>query len=296
MLRPLFAAIANYQRNLAPLRQQVADANVRVNLVATQAERLPLSQKRETITRAQAIYERTLAAYERLAQYQSQGAISQERVEQAEKEMTVANSDLNIARSDYDSLVATAKVTTEKQAAQTRSTQLQQQLTLAEQAGQLQQLQSQLQTARADYQQIETKLQQIQKNMPNGKPSAIASSQTPILEPTQIEITAPISGMAIEIPISLGDRVAAGSKLMSITNPKKLKIGVDVEAQQAALLKTGQRALVKVGTAIESQELVALVTNIAPPVDRSTQRIEVEFTNPKPTVLIGQNGTVYFPK
>jgi hemolysin D len=289
-------AIANYQRNIAPLRQQVADANVKVNLVATQAEQFPLSQKREAITRTQAIYERTLATYERLAQYQSQGAISQERVEQAEQEMTVAKSDFNIARSDYDSLVATAKVTTEKQAAQTRSTQLQQQLTLAEQAGQLQQLQSQLQTARADYQQIETKLQQIQKTMPNGKPSAIASSQTPILEPTQIEITAPISGMAIEIPVSLGDRVFAGSKLMSITDPKKLKIGVDVEAQQAALLKTGQRALVKVGTAIESQELVALVTNIAPPVDRSTQRIEVEFTNPKPTVLIGQNGTVYFPK
>jgi hemolysin D len=288
--------IANYQRTLAPLRQQVADANVKVNLVATQAEQLPLSQKREAITRAQAIYERTLATYERLAQYQSQGAISQERVEQAEKEMTVAKSDLNIARSDYDSLVASAKVTTEKQAAQTKSTQLQQQLTLAEQAGQLQQLQAQLQTARADFQQIETKLQQIQKTMPNGKPSAIASSQTPILEPTQSDITAPISGMAIEIPISLGDRVFAGSKLMSITDPKKLKIVVDVESQQAALLKTGQKALVKVGTAIESQELVALVTNIAPPVDRSTQHIEVEFTNPKPTVLIGQNGTVYFPK
>jgi hemolysin D len=290
--------IANYQRNLAPLRQQVADANVRVNLVATQAERLPVSQKREAITRAQAIYERTFATYERLAQYQSQGAISQERLEQAEKEMTVAKSDLNIARSDYDSLVATAKVTTEKQAAQNRSTQLQQQLTLAEQAGQLQQLQAQLQTARADYQQIETKLQQIQKTMPNGKPSAIAiaSTQPPVLEPTKIDITAPISGMAIEIPISTGDRVFAGSKLMSIVDPKKLKIVVDVEAQQAALLKTGQKALVKVGTAIESQELVALVTNIAPPVDRSTQRIEVEFTNPKPNVLIGQNGTVYFPK
>ncbi|WP_295619528.1 response regulator [Chamaesiphon sp. GL140_3_metabinner_50] len=289
-------AIANYQRNLAPLRQQVADANVKVNLVATQTERLPLSQKREAITRTQAIYERTLATYERLAQYQSEGAISQERVEQAEKEMTVAKSDLNIARSDYDSLVDSAKVTTEKQAAQTRSTQLQQQLALIEQAGQLQQLQAQLQIARADFQQIETKLQQIQKTMPNGKPSAIASSQMPILEPTQSDVTAPISGMAIEIPISLGDRVFAGSKLMSITNPRKLKIGVDVEAQQAALLKTGQKALVKVGTAIESQELVALVTNIAPPVDRSTQRIEVEFTNPKPTVLIGQNGTVYFPK
>jgi hemolysin D len=83
---------------------------------------------------------------------------------------------------------------------------------------------------------------------------------------------------------------------MSITDPKKLKIGVELEPQQAAMLKLRQRAIVKVGTSIESQELVASIANIAPPTDRSTQHIEVEFTNPQPTVLIGQIGTVYFPK
>jgi hemolysin D len=289
-------SIANYQRNIAPLRQQVAAANVQLNAAVTQPEQLPLSQKREAIARAKAIYERTLATYERLAQYQREGAISQERLEQVEKEMTVAKSDLKIAESDYDTLVASAQAASSKQAAQTRSTQLQQQLTLKEQAGQLQQLQAQLQVAQTDYQQLGVKLQQLQQQQTRSISASLPASQKPVLESTKIDITAPVAGMAIEIPISQGDRVFVGSKLMSITNPRKLKIGVDLEPQQAALLKPGQRAIVKVGTAIDSQELAALVTNIAPPLDRSTQRIQVEFTNPKPTVLIGQTGTVYFPK
>ena len=297
-------AIASYQRQIAPLRQQLAAANVRANIVATQPEQLPLQQRRQAITRAQAIYDQTLATYERLAQYQNQGAISQERLEQAQKELTVAKSDLSIARSDYDSLVAAARTATDKQTAQTQSTRLQQQLALAEQAGQLQQLQSQLQAARADYRQIELKLQQLQKVPDRQLATSLPLSRKPLLEPTTIDITAPIAGTAIDIPVAVGDRVFLGSKLMSITDPRKLKIGVDLEPQQAALLKPGQRALVKVGSALESQELVALVTSIAPPLvgaaspveNRSTQHIEVEFTNPQPTVAIGQTGTVYFPK
>jgi hemolysin D len=299
-------AIGNYHQNIAPLRQQIAAANVRVNLVAARPEQLPIRQKRAAITRAQSIYGQTLATYERLAQYQSQGAISQERLEQAAKEMTVAKSDLSIARSDYDSLIAADRVATDKQAAQTQSAQLQQQLTLKEQAGQLQQLQAQLQVARSDYQQIETKLRQLQLASRKSvtASASMLGSQKPLLEPTKIEILAPISGTAIEIPIASGDRVFVGTKLMSITDPQKLKIGVDLDAQQAALLKPGQRAIVKVGNALASQELTALVTNIDPPIassgvpleNRSTQHIEVEFTNPKSTTLIGQTGTVYFPK
>lgn len=295
-INTLQQTIVNYQRNIAPLRQQVAAANVRVSETVTQPEQLQSRQKLEAITRARAIYDRTSATYERLAQYQSEGAISQERVEQAEKEMSVAKSDLNIAQADYDSLMASAKATTSKQSAQTESVRLQQQLALTEQAGQLQQLQAQLQVARNDYQQIAAKLQQLQQQKTPSMATNVPVSKKPVLEPTAIDVTAPVAGMAIDIPISLGDRVFAGGKLVSITNPKKLKIGVEVEPQQAALLKSRQRAIVKVGTATDSQELVALVIGIAPPTDRSTQRIEVEFTNPKSTVLIGQTGTVYFPK
>jgi hemolysin D len=290
-------AIANYQRNLAPLRQQVAAANILVTAGTSEPEQFLLNQKRETIARAQALYDQTVATYERLAKYQSEGAISLERLEQAEKEMTVAKADLNIAQSEYDSSIAAATVATNKQAAQTKSTKLQQQLALKEQAGQLQQLQAQLQAAQSDRQQIGIRLQQLQrqKTLPIS-PKNLPVTQKPILEATTIDITAPIAGTAIEIPMSVGDRVFAGNRLINIINAKKLKIGVDLEAQAATLLKIGHRAIVKVGISTESQELVGIIANIIPPSDRSTQRIEVEFTNPKPTVLIGQTGTVYFPK
>ncbi|NJR32505.1 MAG: HlyD family efflux transporter periplasmic adaptor subunit [Chamaesiphon sp. CSU_1_12] len=237
-----------------------------------------------------------------MARYQSEGAISQERLEQAEKEQIAAKSDLNIARADYDRLSTAARTATTKQAAQTQSARLQQQLALKEQAEQLQQLQAQLQAAKSDYRHSG----QSCNNCNNKKLKPISASapfsQKPLLEPTTIDIFAPVAGMAIEIPVAIGDRVFAGSKLMSITDPKKLKIGVELESQQAALLKPGQKAIVKVGSAIDSQELTASVTNIAPsflggsaPVDnRSTQRVQVEFTNPKSTILIGQTGTVYF--
>jgi hemolysin D len=294
--------IANYQRNIAPLRQQLAAANVRVN--ATPTAQLPLSQKREAIVRAQAIYERTFATLQRLETYQQAGAISQERVEQAEKEMTVAKSDLNIARSDYNSLVIADRAATKQQAERDRAVQLQQQLSIEEQSRQLQQLQSQLQVARADYKQLGVKLQQLQQQLATPIAASLLQPQKPILEPTTIDINAPVSGIALEVPIALGDRVFVGSKLIGITNPKQLKIGVDVEQQQATLLKSGQQAIVKVGSALESQEIAASIVNIAPPAvgvaspieSRSTQRVEVEFINPKSTVLIGQIGTVYFPK
>jgi hemolysin D len=296
-IKTIQLAIANYQRNIAPLREQVANANVLITVGTDRPEQFVLNQKREAIIRAQAIFDRTSGTYERLAQYQAEGAISLERLEQAEKERTVAQSDLNVAQSDYDSAIAAAEIATNKQAAQTKSSQLQQKLALKEQAGQLHQLQAQLQAAQADRQQIGIRLQQLQR--PKILPITTKNlpiNQQPILEPTTVNITAPIAGTTTELPLSTGDRVSTGIRLVSITNPSKLKIGLDLEPQVARLLKIGQRAIVKVGIAIEGQELGGIIANIIPQTERSTQHIEVEFTNPKPTALIGQIGTVYFPK
>lgn len=285
-------SIANYQRNLAPLRQQVAAANVEIS--ASNTTEQPLQQKREAITRATAIYQRTIATHRRLAQYQQEGAISQERVEQAEKEMTVAKSDLRIAQSDYDSAIATARSATNRQIAQAKATKLQQELSLKEQAGQLQQLQAQLKTAESDERQLAARFKQLQQQKLT--PANIATIPKPILEPLTIAVNAPVTGTVLELPLAAGDRVFSGSKLVGMADTTKLKIGVELDPQQAALLKSGQRAVVKVGTEMENQEAVGLVTNIAPPLDRSTQRIEVEFTNLKSTLLVGQLGAVYFPK
>jgi hemolysin D len=286
--------ISNYQRNLAPLRQQIADATVQANMADRSAQ--PSIQKSEALTRAQAIYDRALATYERLAQYQNEGAISLERVEQAEKEMTVAKSDLNIAQSDYDNAIASTQAATTKQTAQNQTIRLQQQLALKEQAGQLQQLQSQLKTAQVDFQQVSAKLQQLQQ--PNAMATAtnLPASQKPVLEPINVKIVAPIAGTVVELPMNTGDQIFTGNKLLGIANTKQLKIGVDLNPQQAGLLKSGQKAVIKFGIESENQELNGVISNIAIPADRSTQHVEVEFTNPKSTMLVGQVGTVYFPK
>lgn len=285
-------AIANYQRNIAPLRQQVATANVQA--VASQLTLVPLSQKREAIARAQAIYDRAVASHQRLAEYYRAGAIAQERVAQAEQAMTVAKSDLKIAQADYDSAIASASAADRQQSAQTQATQLQQQLSLTEQAGQLQQLQAQLTTARSSDRQLGVRLAQLQQQ----RSTAISSPPIakPILEPVATAITAPIAGTIVELPLGAGERVFVGSKLLGLANTNKLKIGVDLDPQQAALLKMGQRAIVKVSTEIE-WESVGKITTIAPPVDRTTQHIEVEFTALTSSATpIGQFGTVYFPK
>jgi hemolysin D len=290
-------AIANYQRNLAPLHEQIAAANIQVN-VANQSAPSLLNQKRTTIERAKAIYDRNVTTYQRLAKYQTAGAISQERVEQAEKELAIAKSDLDLAQEDHDRTLAAAQTATTRQAAQDRAAKLQQQLILQQQAGQLQQLQAQLRVAQSDYQQISSRIQQLQRRKFTPASAKSLTTQPSGLEPTTIEITAPIAGTVIELPISIGNQVYAGNKLLGIANLQQLKVGLDLDPAQATLLKSGQRAVVKVGTGIDSQESIGSISKIAPsPTAASTtHHIEVEFTNPKPTMLIGQIGTVYFPK
>jgi hemolysin D len=290
-------AIANYQRNLAPLQAQLANTHVQIS-VADQSAQSPLRQKRVAIARAQAIYDRSLTAYQRLEKYQREGAIPQERVDQAEKEMTVAKSDLDIAKEDYDSAIAADRVTTTRQAAQTAAARLQQQLLLKEQAGQLQQLQTQLRVAQSDYRAISTRLQQLQRRQSAPTVAKLPATQPAVLEPTSVDLTAPIAGTVLELPIALGNQVFTGNKSIVIANLHRLKVVVDLDPGQAALLKSGRRAVVKVGSGTESQELIGSITNIAatPTAERTTQHIEVEFTNPQPTSLVGQVGTVYFPK
>ncbi len=286
-------AIANYQRNLAPLHEQIAAANIQAT-EANQAEPSLLKQKRTSIDRAKAIYDRSVTAYQRLAKYQTAGAISQERVEQAEKELAIAKSDLDLAQEDHDRMLSAAQTATTRQAAQDRAVRLQQQLILKEQAGQLQQLQAQLRVAQSDYQQISNRLQQLQHQKIAPASAKSPLTQPPGLEPTTIEITAPIAGTVIELPISIGNQVYTGNKLLGIANLQQLKVGLDLDPAQATLLKSGQRAVVKVGTGIDSQESIGSIAKIAP--SSTTHRIEVEFTTPKPKMLVGQIGTVYFLK
>jgi hemolysin D len=287
--------IANYERNLAPLRQEVAAANMDLTVETDRSQQSAIPQKRAAMDRAQAIYDRNLANYEKLVQYESEGVISQAQVDRAETEMTVAKSDLNIATEDYNSAIVTAKTEVNKQSARTKATRLQQQLALKEQAVQLQQLRSNLQVAQSDYRQISTRLKQLQQQQPSIRAIDLNTAKL-ALEPTIVDIIAPSSGTAIELPISLGNRVVIGSKLLAIADTQKLKISVNLSPQQAAQLKLGQRTTIEVSRSNISQEFIGVITTIEPPSDRGIQKVNIEFPNPNRTILFGQTATVYFPK
>jgi hemolysin D len=296
--------IANYERNLAPLRQEVAAANIDATVATNREIQSAIPQRRAAIARAQVIYDRNLANYERLVQYQSEGVISQAQVDRAETEMTIAKSDLNIATEDYNSAIATAKTEANKQSARTKAARLQQQLALKEQAVQLRQLRSNLQIAQTDYRQISIRLQQLQQQKPPSIPPSNLNTDKLALEPTIVNIIAPISGTAIELPIILGNRVVIGSKLMAIADTQKLKISIDLSPQQTAKLKLGQRVIIKLSRSNISQEFTGNIATIEPPSDRfsraeatpTIQKVQIEFTNPNPTILFGQTATVYFHK
>jgi hemolysin D len=288
--------IDNYQRSLAPLRQEVAAANIDATIVTDREVRSTIPQKRAAMDRAQAIYDRNLANYEKLVRYQTEGAISQAQVDRAETEMTIAKSDLNIAIEDYNSAIATAKTDAKKKSARTKATRLQQQLALKEQAVQLQRLRSNLQVAQSDYRQISTRLQQLQQQKSTPIPTTSAKTDKLALEPTIVNIVAPISGTAIELPIQLGNRVVIGSKLLSIADTQKLKISIDLSPQQTTKIKLGQRVIIKIGQSNISQELTGKIATIEPLSAQTNQKVNIEFTNPNRTILFGQTAIVYFPK
>ncbi len=296
--------IANYERNLAPLRQEVAEANIDVTVATDQSSQSAIPQKRAAMARAQTIYDRNLANYERLVKYQSEGVVSQAQVNRAETEMTIAKSDLNIATEDYNSAIVTAKLEANKQSARTKAARLQQKLAIKEQAVQLQQLRSNLQVAQSDYRRISTRLKQLQQQQATPISTTSVKSDKLALEPTIVNVIAPSAGTAIELPIILGNRVVIGSKLLAIADTKKLRVSINLSPQQTAKLKLGQRTTIEVDRSNTSQEFIGLISTIEPPSDRfsrgeatpTTQKVNIEFTNPNPTTLFGQTATVYFPK
>ena len=81
--------------NLTPLRSKIAQANLQVSLAKSEADKLPLRQRQDSVPRTQAVYQRASAHFNRLSNLYQQGAISLDKLEQAQSE-------LNIAQLDYD--------------------------------------------------------------------------------------------------------------------------------------------------------------------------------------------------
>ncbi len=266
--------------SLAPLRRKIAEANLQVSLAKTQAEKLPLRQRQDSVPRTKAIYERATARFNRLESLNQQGAISREQLEQAEAELA-------IAKVDYDMAIAAAVAGAKLEQNQRELSQLQEQLAIQEQQDAIAQLEKQQQTAQLEYQQATEKLALLRQQ-------AAQLNKYQVPEVNKI-VKATEAGIVTELPVTVGDRIYAGNSVIGLAKLEQLKIKVPVNGRIINALNTQQQALIQIGEGVTAPKFEGKIATVNPlPTENLNYLVEVEFANPTNSLIIGQLAQVQF--
>ena len=279
-LSDLERQIDRLKYNLAPLRTRIAEANLEVSLAKSQAEKLPLRQRQDSVPRTQAVYQRAQAHYNRLSSLHQQGAISLDKLEQAESE-------LNIAQVDYDMAVAASTANAKLAQSQKELSQLQSRLALQEQEEAIAALEKQKQAVSLEYKQATSKLallrqQELQLN----------KYQVPDIHKV---VKATEAGIVSELPVSVGEQIYSGNAVVELAKLDRLKISVRVNARLINVLSLGQSAFIEIGSGVTAQKFEGKIATVNPlPTQKLDYLVEVEFTNSTDDLLIGQLARVQF--
>ncbi|GAB4542608.1 MAG: hypothetical protein Tsb0014_35520 [Pleurocapsa sp.] len=266
--------------NLAPLRAKIAEANLQVSLARSQAEKLPLRQRQDSVPRTKAVYERAKARFERLNSLNQQGAISQEQLEQAQ-------ADLDVAKVDYDMAITAERTGAKLEQSQRELSQLQEQLAIQEQQDAIAQLEKQKQTARLEYQQASDKLALLRQQ-------AQQLNQYQVPEVNKV-ITATEAGIIAELPVTPGDQIYAGNAVVELAKLEQLKIEVPVHGRLINGLNSQQGVSIQIGEGVTAQKFEGKIATVNPlPTENLNYVVEVEFANPNHSLLIGQLAKVQF--
>ena len=86
-------------------------------------------------------------------------------------------------------------------------------------------------------------------------------------------VRAPISGLIVSLPVSLGDYVSQNGSVAIVSNPGSLYIDLSVTSADAKTLSVGNKALV-------NGSIPGVITFIAPALDPMTGKIEVKIGIP----------------
>ena len=266
--------------NLVPLRSKIAQANLQVSLAKSQAEKLPLRQRQDSVPRTKAIYERAMARFNRLESLYQQGAISQEQLEQTQAE-------LEIAKVDYDIAIAAAAAATKLEQSQRELSQLQEQLAIQEQQDAIAQLEKHKQTAQLEYQQATEKLELLRQQA-----EQLNKYQVPQV---QRIVRATEAGIITELPVTVGDQIYAGNAVVGLAKLEQLKIEVPVNARLINVLSPQQQALIQIGEGVTAPKFEGKIATVNPlPTEKLNYLVEVEFANPTNSLIIGQLAQVQF--
>jgi DNA-binding NarL/FixJ family response regulator/multidrug efflux pump subunit AcrA (membrane-fusion protein) len=272
--------IKRLKYDLAPLRAKIAEANLQVSLAQSQAEKLPVHQRQDSVARSKAIYERATSKFNRLDNLNKQGAIPQEQLEQAQ-------SDLEIAKVDYETAIAAANVNSKLQQNQKQLSHLQEKLAIQEQQDAIAQLEKQKQTAQLQYQQATEKLELLRQQA-----AQLNQYQVPQVN-TVIKATE--SGIITELPVTVGDQIYAGNTVIGLAKLAQLKVAVPVSGRLVNALNPQQRALIQIGEGVTAQKFEGKIAVINPiPDEKLNYLVEVKFANPTNSLIISQLAQVQF--
>lgn len=266
--------------NLAPLKAKIAQANLQVSLAKSQADKLPLRQRQDSVPRTKALYDRASAHLRRIETLYQQGAISLEKLEQAQSE-------LEIAQLDYDMAIAASAANTELAQSQSELSQLESKLALQEQQEAIALLEKQQQTANLEYQQATSKL-------------ALLAEQAAQLNKYQVPkihkvVKATEAGIVAEVPVAVGEQIYSGNPVVELANLDLLRVSIPVNARLINALSPEQTAIVQLGSGVTTQKFEAKIATVNPiPNQKLDYLVEVEFINPTNAILVGQLAQVQF--
>ncbi|MCF4967613.1 response regulator [Nostoc sp. CMAA1605] len=272
--------IKESDRQETPLATKIADADLEVALTQTQADRLPLPQRQDSVERTKAIYERSQSRVRRFRQLYQQGAIAKDQLEQAEADLKVAKADYQVAQ--------TAAVTAKNlQIAKQQKFQLQRQVSLEQQQSKQQELKAQLQNLRLEYQQATERLNLIREQS-----TQLLQRQTPSVN-TIVKSTS--AGVVVQLPVKIGDQIFTGNPLLELAQLKYLNVEVLVNARLINALRRGQKATVQIGTGEAAQKFDGKIVTINPlPSEDMSHTVEIQFENPTDALLVGQMAAIRF--
>lgn len=266
--------------NLSPLRTRIAEANLQVSLAKSEADKLPLRQRQDSVPRTKAIYQRASARFERLESLHNQGAISEEQLEQAQAE-------LDIAKVDYDMAIAASTANSKLERSQRQLSQLQEKLELQELQNEIALLTKQLSAANLEYQQATDKLALL-----NQQARQLDEYQVPELRRV---IKATEAGIVTELPVVVGDRIYEGHSVVQLAKLERIKVAVEVNSRIINALDKQQEAIIQIGEGVTAQKFAGKIATVNPiPNEKLNYSVEVEFANPSNSSIVGQLARVQF--
>ena len=266
--------------NLSPLRAKIAEANLRVSIAKSEADKLPLRQRQDSIPRTKAIYQRATARFNRLESLHNQGAISQEQLEQAQAEV-------DIAKVDYDMAIAASTANNKLESNQRQLSQLESELELQQLQDEIALLSKQSSAANLEYQQATDKLALL-----NQQAQQLNQYQVPELRQV---VRATAAGIIAELPVAVGDRIYEGNSVVGLAKLEQIKVAVEVNSRIINVLDKQQGATIQIGQGVTAQKFAGKIATVNPiPNENLNYSVEVEFTNPSNSLIIGQLAHVQF--